>query len=204
MTKKKIDSHKSIWSEPDHHFSPEEYRFVELWSYGDKKLPKTLNDQFQKDLDQLTDDEELQLEIATGGIEEYSYTYIDRGKKNFRVIIRASTKGSLIVGKTNILELKNAINETNGDLSQLSYKNFYHKVDENGIVENDFGELEGGAGDYEIADITSEQKITEKDREYIEASDYYDYRDTLGVAFFDVDELKVFVSVESLKRVGII
>jgi len=206
MPKVKVTKPQSIWIDPDYHehFSSDEYKCVELWSYGSKNVSKKLYKQFLSDLDLLSDSDELDLKIATRGINEYSYTYISKGKKEFKVITLCSISGSVIVGRTRVSELKHAFIDVNGDLSKLSYENFEHQEDEKGIVTNEFGELEGGYGDFEIADISSEQKITDKDKEFIEGSDYFENRNTMGVAFYKVDELKVYVSINSLVSVGVI
>ena len=205
MPKKKIQELKSIWIRPDYgeHFSSEEFRCVELWSYGLKKINKPLYARFQKDLGRLSETDDLKLKIATTGLNQYSYSHVRIGKKEFRVVALSSISGSVVVGHSTVKEFKNALSEVNDVLSKLTYKNFKHKENEKGIVENEFAELEGGYGDYEIADITSDQSITFKEKQFIENSDYFSISDTLGVTFYSVDELYVYATTESLEKAGI-
>ena len=209
MTIKEIDEFL-LWNNPDDYddvgYSPE-YKCIDLTEWRDTEVSSNILDRVKADLEKLDKDTEILIKLAVNNMIDYSTASVYIGDKGCTVTIKSSVNGSTLKGRSTVEEFLELLNIKNYSLDKINYKNFWHIECDKEIVENNFGELEGGYGEYELVDIDCGEELSEEEKDHLlDAIDRADIdgRDTLGIDFEGVDDIVIYIETNLLKEKNII
>jgi hypothetical protein len=206
MTIKEIDEFL-LWNNPDDYddvgYSPE-YKCIDLTEWRDTEVSSNILDRVKADLEKLDKDTEILIKLAVNNMIDYSTASVYIGDKGCTVTIKSSVNGSTLKGRSTVEEFLELLNIKNYSLDKINYKNFWHIECDKEIVENNFGELEGGYGEYELVDIDCDEELSEEEKDQLSDMTDIDDRCTLGIDFQGVDDIVIYIETNLLKEKNII